>query len=97
MYCSKCGRELFDEAVICPYCGCPTQNYNNNTVTFEDKSNIWLCLLSVLFPIVGIILGVVFMSKGMKQSGKTYILCGVGAWAFALLGGMLLGIFAHML
>lgn len=24
-YCSKCGNELFDEAVICPKCGCPTQ------------------------------------------------------------------------
>ena len=23
-YCSKCGKELFDEAVICPGCGCPT-------------------------------------------------------------------------
>lgn len=23
-YCSKCGKEIFDEAVICPGCGCPT-------------------------------------------------------------------------
>jgi hypothetical protein len=23
-YCTKCGKELFDEAVICPGCGCPT-------------------------------------------------------------------------
>ena len=22
-YCTKCGRQLFDEAVICPGCGCP--------------------------------------------------------------------------
>lgn len=22
-YCSKCGKELFDEAVLCPGCGCP--------------------------------------------------------------------------
>lgn len=22
-FCSKCGKELFDEAVICPGCGCP--------------------------------------------------------------------------
>lgn len=22
-YCTKCGRELFDEAVFCPGCGCP--------------------------------------------------------------------------
>ena len=24
-YCSKCGNELFDEAVICPKCGCATE------------------------------------------------------------------------
>ena len=23
-YCAKCGKELFDEAVICPGCGCAT-------------------------------------------------------------------------
>ena len=22
-YCEKCGNELFDEAVMCPKCGCP--------------------------------------------------------------------------
>lgn len=25
-YCSKCGNELFDEAVICPKCGCATDD-----------------------------------------------------------------------
>ena len=24
-YCSKCGNELFDEAVVCPKCGCATE------------------------------------------------------------------------
>ena len=27
MFCTKCGKELFDEAVICPQCGTPTENY----------------------------------------------------------------------
>ena len=26
-YCSKCGKQLMDEAVICPACGCPTDDY----------------------------------------------------------------------
>ena len=30
MFCSKCGKEINDEAVICIHCGCPTQNYNND-------------------------------------------------------------------
>ena len=24
-YCSKCGKELFDEAIVCPGCGCPIE------------------------------------------------------------------------
>lgn len=27
MYCTKCGNELDDAAVICPKCGVPTANY----------------------------------------------------------------------
>lgn len=30
MFCSKCGQKIATEAVICPACGCPTQNYNKN-------------------------------------------------------------------
>ena len=26
-YCSKCGKQLMDEAVIYPACGCPTDDY----------------------------------------------------------------------
>lgn len=45
MFCSKCGNEIYDEAVICPKCGCPTENYNktnnnketlNKDLTFAD-------------------------------------------------------------
>lgn len=25
MFCSKCGKEIMDEAVICHHCGCPTK------------------------------------------------------------------------
>lgn len=28
MFCSKCGKEIADEAVICPACGCATANYH---------------------------------------------------------------------
>ena len=31
MFCSKCGKEIDNEAVVCVHCGCPTKNYK------EDK------------------------------------------------------------
>lgn len=28
-YCSSCGKEIMDQAVICPHCGCATANFNS--------------------------------------------------------------------
>ena len=30
MFCSKCGKEIDDSAVVCVGCGCPTDNYNKS-------------------------------------------------------------------
>ena len=30
MFCSKCGKEINDEAVVCVHCGCATANYAQN-------------------------------------------------------------------
>lgn len=30
MFCTKCGTQIDDAAVICPHCGVPTQNYQQN-------------------------------------------------------------------
>jgi TM2 domain/zinc-ribbon domain len=30
MYCSNCGAQIDDRAVICPKCGVPTKNYQHN-------------------------------------------------------------------
>lgn len=29
-YCLKCGKDMFDEAVICPKCGCPVESATSN-------------------------------------------------------------------
>ncbi len=34
MFCSKCGKEINDEAIVCVHCGCPTANYQQ---TNKDK------------------------------------------------------------
>ena len=41
MFCSKCGKEILDEAVVCPSCGCPTSNYTQNT---NDCSNDYIAI-----------------------------------------------------
>lgn len=39
-YCTKCGKELFDEAVICPNCGCMVQENKKNKVEKKDNNEI---------------------------------------------------------
>ncbi len=34
MFCSECGKEIADKAVVCPFCGCATAKFNQN-----DKKN----------------------------------------------------------
>ena len=41
MFCSKCGKEIDDEALVCPGCGCATANYqsqkkDSNSSTFSQ-------------------------------------------------------------
>lgn len=39
MFCSKCGKEINDDALICPSCGCATENYSKNEKENAVKSN----------------------------------------------------------
>ena len=36
MFCSKCGKEIDNEAVICVHCGCATQNYRDGKQSKEQ-------------------------------------------------------------
>lgn len=60
MYCSKCGKEIDDAAIICPGCGCATQNYHpgyNHTKRAENcspKSRLVALLLCVFLGSLGI-------------------------------------------
>lgn len=113
MFCSHCGKEINDQAVVCPYCGvqtanaqqvnyggqqnygAPQQNQNMNQYpqpVEADETNVGIVVLSVLFPIVGIILGAVNMSNGKKKSGKAYLMAGIISAAVSFVIGIILGI-----
>lgn len=71
-YCTKCGQELEDNAVYCT--GCGAQN-NGQTTTVEDKKSVGFNILSFFFPIVGLILFLVWKKDTpIKAKG-----CGISA------------------
>lgn len=86
MFCSKCGKEIHDEAVICVHCGCAVEN---KSVTEGEKS--WLATLLLCFFLGG--LGVHRFYTGHIGIGVVQLLTagGCGIWTlidfiFILLG-----------
>ena len=76
-FCSKCGKELIDDAIICTGCGCavvsPPTSYN-------DTVSVGLCILAALIPLFGFI----YWPVKHKESPKRARACGVTAicaWA----------------
>ncbi len=75
MFCEKCGKEIMDEAVICPNCGCSTRKnniQNNNAVQTSEEHNVISSISSLtlparvcafLFPLIGMIIAGVGLSK----------------------------------
>jgi uncharacterized membrane protein YvbJ len=103
-YCSKCGKEIMDEAVICPGCGCAQENnVQGNSVPQikealsdiqkEAWSNSGWLLLGFFIPIVGLILYLVWKETSPSKAKAA----GYGAligFVISLCGGLIAGIFA---
>ena len=40
MFCNKCGKEIDDDALICPHCGCGTVNYIRDQARAETRAQL---------------------------------------------------------
>lgn len=88
-YCSQCGKELVDEAVVCPNCGCAVQAPVNPQ---EDKPSTGLNILAFLFPLVGLILYLCFQKTTpvrAKAIGKWALIGFIVGIALSILSGVL--------
>lgn len=61
MYCTKCGAQIDDTAVVCPQCGCATQNYRPNSAYWSNrqanvspKSRLAALLLCIFLGTLGV-------------------------------------------
>ena len=79
-YCTKCGKELCDEAIVCVGCGCAvnggfaSQNQLVNTAPQkQDAPSLGYAFLGFFVPIAGLILYLVWkdeMPKRAASAGK---------------------------
>ena len=77
MYCSNCGKEIDNEAVVCPNCGVLTEkgkSANNNSTQQNQKVELWLLSLILggcgfimvwFVTIIGLILSVAGLVLGI--------------------------------
>ena len=72
-YCRNCGKEIHEDAFVCPNCGVKTGKA-------DDEINIYagLTFLGVLIPVLGIIFGCMGISKAKELNGKGYGLAVAG-------------------
>ena len=71
MYCKTCGKEINDYAVVCPYCGCATNNTPGTEVK-EEKNGFAIAgfVCSFISPLLGWIFGGIGLAKANKPNGK---------------------------
>ena len=75
-FCQHCGKEILDEAVICPGCGCSVQPINATQATEVDESvSVGLVILAILIPLFGII----YWPVKAKTRPKCAQACGIAA------------------
>lgn len=86
MYCSNCGKEIDDKAVICPNCGVQQKQLTPETV---DNGGFGWGLLGCCIPIVGLVLFLVWKDtkpKTAKAAGMgALISVGIGILWYILL------------
>lgn len=79
MFCSKCGKEIDDEAVVCIHCGCAT--CNNPITTTSQKS---MALTLILWFFLGVF-GAHRFYIGDSQSGSVMCFLWILGWLTCLI------------
>ena len=72
MLCNKCGQEIKSELQFCPNCGCET-GYTPKSVNTGKKLGILSIVFAFELTIVGFILGIIGLVKGIKSKDKLSI------------------------
>ena len=96
-FCNKCGKQLNEGDLFCPACGTPkqseayqnqNQNYNYNSYKAPpqaiDSGHIGWGFLGFFFPVVGLILYLVWKD----ERPKTSLMAGKGALISVIVGAV---------
>jgi len=83
MFCKNCGKEIDDNAVVCPHCGVATEKMAASAPAPAQKNTIALVgfILSFFGGILGLILSIVGLVNSKKPEyagdGKNLAIAGI--------------------
>ena len=94
MFCSKCGKEVNDEAVVCIHCGCAIENKKSSLTDSNDAPNIGFAVLGFFIPLVGLILYLINKDTAplkAKSAGKGALIGFCVSLVFSMIYGVIVG------
>ena len=94
MFCTKCGKEIMDEAVICVHCGCSTQNPQTIVPANNDAPSTGMAVLGFFIPLVGFIIWLINKDTKplmAKSAGKGALIGFIVSLIFSILYGAVVG------
>lgn len=94
-YCQHCGNEVFDNAIICPKCGCSVA-YNNNSYGHTPVQTDYYTVLSIVgfvlsfFQcVIGLVISIIAYNDAKKSgNSKSMTLSKAGIAVSAVLMGL---------
>ena len=72
MFCSKCGNEVSDEAVVCPKCGCEIVKKQAASKEIDEPKTGLGILFGLLLGVIGLIIGLC-MFKENTIARKSFV------------------------
>ena len=100
MYCTHCGTEIHDQAVMCPKCGVATQNFNqiishhstDHSTVETNGIAIAGFVCSFFIPLLGWIFGGIGLGRANVRNGKhkSFAIAAIAVASFMFLLNMIL-------
>lgn len=92
-FCSHCGKEIVDAAIVCPNCGCSVASAPSGVV---DEPSAGLNILAFLLPIIGLAMYLIYQEKTpirAKAIGKWALIGFIVGCSLIALRTILIGLF----
>ena len=78
MFCSHCGKEIAGDALICVGCSRPVKAIRATGEKWGTRAMIGLIIGSMVIPNIGIIVGIIGLTKqGTRRQGAQLLAIGI--------------------